>query len=158
MNSIVFFMNFLCRCLPRLRFLAKYSQNSSTPPPNNNIPIKITLKESELEESFVKGSGPGGQKINKNRSNVIDKQVNKKVQLLHIPTGIRVETQRFRELFRNRVEARKLLTGKLDDFYNGKNSKKALEIKRIRRMKASKAQKSRRKYGNAKDENSLDDT
>lgn len=43
---------------------------------------KIILKDEELVETFVKGSGPGGQCINK-RSSCVD--------LRHIPTGIRVQ-------------------------------------------------------------------
>ena len=50
------------------------------------IPFKpIEIREQDLEEKFVKGSGPGGQKINKTFS---------KVQLLHTPTGIRVEVKK----------------------------------------------------------------
>lgn len=37
-----------------------------------------TLKEQDLEEQFVKGSGPGGQKINKTSSCVV---------LKHLPSG-----------------------------------------------------------------------
>ncbi|KAL7464173.1 hypothetical protein ACHAXS_004511, partial [Conticribra weissflogii] len=42
------------------------------------------LNEIDLEEKFVKGSGAGGQKINKTSNKVI---------LIHIPTRIRVECQ-----------------------------------------------------------------
>ena len=44
------------------------------------IPIK--LEELDLVEKFVKGGGPGGQKINKSVSCV---------QLKHVPTGIIVK-------------------------------------------------------------------
>jgi len=40
---------------------------------------KISIIDSDLRETFIKGRGPGGQKINK---------TNNCVQLLHIPTGI----------------------------------------------------------------------
>lgn len=43
---------------------------------------KIVLNDEDLIETFVKGSGPGGQCINK-RSSCVD--------LRHIPTGIRVQ-------------------------------------------------------------------
>jgi protein subunit release factor B len=43
---------------------------------------KIILKDEDLVETFVKGSGPGGQCINK-RSSCVD--------LRHIPTGIRIQ-------------------------------------------------------------------
>lgn len=45
---------------------------------------KIVLRDEDLIETFVKGSGPGGQCINK-RSSCVD--------LRHIPTGIRVQVK-----------------------------------------------------------------
>jgi len=41
--------------------------------------LRERLNESDLEEKFVRGSGPGGQKINKTSSCV---------QLKHVPTGM----------------------------------------------------------------------
>ena len=98
---------------------------------------KIILNETDLQESFKKGGGPGGQKINKSTS---------AVQLFHIPTGIRVETQRFRGLAENRKEARKLLLERLDEFYNGSLSKKSIEIKQMQKRKQKQAYRSRKKY------------
>ncbi|CAG8561868.1 9465_t:CDS:2 [Paraglomus brasilianum] len=76
--------------------------------PSNRIPIVIN--EADLIETFVKGSGHGGQKINKT-SNCVD--------LRHIPTGIRVQCQQTRSLQDNRRIARKILKDKLDNHYNG---------------------------------------
>ena len=42
------------------------------------LPQRRVVLDSEIEESFLKGSGPGGQKINKTSS---------AVQLKHLPTG-----------------------------------------------------------------------
>mmetsp|Transcript_26752 Transcript_26752/g.55049 ORF Transcript_26752/g.55049 Transcript_26752/m.55049 type:complete len:210 (+) Transcript_26752:93-722(+) len=81
---------------------------------NRNTPALPELKESELEEKFVKGSGAGGQKINKTSNKVI---------LVHIPTRIRVECQETRSLQQNRKIARKQMKLKLDDFFNGQNSR-----------------------------------
>ena len=44
-----------------------------------NYPV---LKESDLDEWHVRGSGPGGQSVNKTSNNVV---------LKHIPTGIVVK-------------------------------------------------------------------
>ncbi|ORX88182.1 hypothetical protein K493DRAFT_319563 [Basidiobolus meristosporus CBS 931.73] len=101
-------------------------------------PIKIVLNEEDLVEKFVKGSGNGGQKINKTNSNV---------DLLHIPSGIRVQCQKTRSLSLNRKEARKLLIRKLDDMHNGDMSKSAQKIKKIQKKKANKARRTRQKYG-----------
>ncbi|KAJ4469499.1 RF-1 domain-containing protein [Lentinula edodes] len=67
------------------------------------------LKEEDIEESFVRGSGPGGQSVNKTENNV---------QLLHKPTGIRVACQETRSLFTNRMLARRLLTAKARIIYS----------------------------------------
>ncbi|KAI0329834.1 hypothetical protein GY45DRAFT_1252005 [Cubamyces sp. BRFM 1775] len=96
------------------------------------------LKEEDLEETFVRGSGPGGQSVNKTENNV---------QLLHKPTGIRVACQETRSLMQNRKIARKILLDKLDALYNPGLSKvdlqraKKQERERQKRKKAKKKQK-----------------
>lgn len=87
----------------------------------------VILNDEDIEESFVKGSGPGGQKINK-RSN--------RVRLVHKPTGTTVSCQDFRDLTSNRKHARTLLKDKLDALINGENSKLAKKIEKIRKRKA----------------------
>ncbi|OBZ75329.1 putative peptide chain release factor C12orf65, mitochondrial [Grifola frondosa] len=88
------------------------------------------LKEEDLEESFVRGSGPGGQSVNKTENNV---------QILHKPTGLRVACQETRSLKQNRKLARRILLDKLDALYNPGLSKqemaKAKQIERSRRRK-----------------------
>ncbi|KAJ3239794.1 hypothetical protein HDU81_005292 [Chytriomyces hyalinus] len=96
--------------------------------------LPVSLDETQLEENFIKGSGKGGQKVNKAVSCV---------QLKHIPTGIIVKTQRFRDLASNRKEARKLLSLDLDDLYNGPLSKRNVE-------KAKEAEKTKRSAQKAK--------
>ena len=92
------------------------------------------LEERELEERFVRGSGPGGQSVNKTRN---------KVQLLHLPTGLRVECQQTRDLTSNRVIARKILLGKLERLRLGDESRAAKRIKRLQRRKYNAARWSR---------------
>lgn len=77
---------------------------------DSHVPV---LQEADLEESFVRGSGPGGQSVAK---------TNNKVVLTHKPTGIVVQCHISRSLFENRREARKLLVSKLDQLYNGDQS------------------------------------
>ncbi|KAL2207487.1 hypothetical protein CC79DRAFT_1333287 [Sarocladium strictum] len=93
--------------------------------------------DSDIEESYLKGSGPGGQKINK---------TNSAVQLKHIPTGIVVKSQGTRSRSQNRKIAREILAQKVDDALNGTTSRSAIvgEVKRKKAASASK--KSRRKY------------
>jgi len=83
-----------------------------------NSPLPI-LNEEELTEKFVKGSGAGGQKINKTSNKVI---------LIHEPTQLRVECQETRSLQQNRKIARKKLQLKLDEYYNGSMSKTSKKI------------------------------
>ena len=49
--------------------------------------IKLGIREEDLEETFVRGTGSGGQKINKTSSTVV---------LRHLPTGLEVRCQRER--------------------------------------------------------------
>lgn len=83
------------------------------------------LNEDELEEHLTRGSGPGGQAVNKTSNCVL---------LRHIPTNIIVKCHTHRLASRNRVEARKILLEKLDVHYNAEQSiqaqLKALENKK----------------------------
>jgi protein subunit release factor B len=58
---------------------------------------QLRIREEDLEETFTRGSGPGGQKINKTSSTV---------QLKHLPSGIEVRCQRERSQLANRYWAR----------------------------------------------------
>jgi protein subunit release factor B len=59
-----------------------------------------SLNEAELEEQFVRSSGPGGQNVNK---------VSTKVLLRHIPTNLMVTVQEGRSQAANRRLARERL-------------------------------------------------
>lgn len=93
--------------------------------------------EEEITEAYLKGSGPGGQKINK---------TNSAVQLKHIPTGIVVKCQDTRSRSQNRKLAREHLAEKIDDFLNGDSSRSAIVARIKAKKKASAAKKSRRKH------------
>ncbi|XP_006865542.1 PREDICTED: probable peptide chain release factor C12orf65 homolog, mitochondrial [Chrysochloris asiatica] len=94
----------------------------------------LSLAESELEEQFVKGHGPGGQATNKTSNCVV---------LKHIPSGIVVKCHQTRSTDQNRKLARKILQEKVDIFYNGENSlvykeKREAERKKQERKKRAK--------------------
>lgn len=61
---------------------------------------------SDVEERFVRGSGPGGQKVNKTSSTVCVK---------HRPTGVEVRCQRERSQAANRETAWAELCAKLEE-------------------------------------------
>jgi hypothetical protein len=78
-------------------------------------PPRVQLwKEEELEEQFQRGSGPGGQKINKTACAVI---------LRHFPSGIQVRCQKSRSQSENRKLARKMLNEKLEVQLHGADSR-----------------------------------
>lgn len=67
---------------------------------------KLGVSASDIEERFVRGSGPGGQKINKTSSTV---------WLRHRPTGTEVRCQAQRSQAANREWAWREMCGKLED-------------------------------------------
>lgn len=104
------------------------------------------LSEDDITETFVRGSGAGGQKVNKTSS---------KVALLHIPTKLRVECQDTRSLQQNRKIARKRLRLKLDEFLNGSQSRTGIKAEKASNKKAKAKARSRarnRKKTEAKNE------
>jgi protein subunit release factor B len=92
--------------------------------------VAFRIDEKDLRESFARGSGPGGQKINKTRNNVL---------LVHEPTGILVQCQDARDLTTNRKIARKLLRDKVDLSINGAESKLGKKYEKIRKRKKNAA-------------------
>lgn len=111
-----------------------------------SMPTLPELNEDDLEESFVRGSGPGGQKINKTSNRVV---------LVHIPTQLRVECQDTRSLPQNRKLARKRLRVKLDAYWNGSQSqseRKAQKAKNKRQKAKARSRARLRKKQMTKEE------
>ncbi|KAI9718885.1 MAG: hypothetical protein M1812_003769 [Candelaria pacifica] len=101
------------------------------------MPPRPSVNEDDLEEAFLRGSGPGGQKINKTSC---------AVQLKHLPTGIVVKSQETRSRSQNRKIARRLLAAKLEVIEKGPESRTAVLAEVKKRKKASKNKKAKRKY------------
>ncbi|KAK0098856.1 hypothetical protein PV326_001422 [Microctonus aethiopoides] len=78
-----------------------------------NYSLVPKLDEKDLEEKFIKGSGPGGQATNK---------TNNAVSLKHKPTGIVIKCHQTRSVWQNSKIARELLITKLDNHLNGERS------------------------------------
>jgi protein subunit release factor B len=95
----------------------------------------------DIEESFVRSSGPGGQKVNKTSSCV---------QLLHIPTGLAVKCQRERSQSLNRYLARKLLLDKIEYVQKGFIEAEKDKIEKIRRQKRKRSRRAKEKILTAK--------
>jgi uncharacterized protein (UPF0248 family) len=92
------------------------------------------LSDADLTETFVRGSGPGGQKVNKTSNRVV---------LVHEPTQLRVECQDTRSLQQNRKLARKRLQLKLDVFLNGSESRESVKAQEASSKKQKQKAKSR---------------
>lgn len=97
---------------------------------------RLGIASADLEEKFVLGSGPGGQKVNKSHTTVY---------LKHLKTGIEVKCQETRSQAMNRFLARRLLVEKLEKQVLDIRSKKDQEISRIRRQKKRRSRKQKEK-------------
>lgn len=86
---------------------------------------ELQLREEDLEESFVRSSGNGGQHVNKTSTCV---------QLRHKPTGICVSASRERSQSINRFLARRELVERLEAAA-GVPTKEMQRIERLRRQK-----------------------
>lgn len=99
-----------------------------------------TLDEIDLEEQYVRGSGPGGQATNKTSNAVV---------LKHKPTGLVVKCHETRSLPRNREIARETLLRKLDNKINGEDSLENQEA-RLRKRDSIKKKQKRKKLSELK--------
>ncbi len=84
------------------------------------------LLENDIEEKFVRSSGPGGQKVNKSSTCV---------HLKHIPSQLAVKVQTSRTQPLNRYYARKQMCELLENKLLGKESPQAKKIEKIRKQK-----------------------
>jgi protein subunit release factor B len=87
---------------------------------------KYGLSEKDIEEKFVRSSGPGGQKVNKSSTCV---------HLGHVPSGLIVKMQKSRSQGLNRYYARRRLCELLENKLLGKESSEAKRLSKIRKQK-----------------------
>ncbi|MBL9177027.1 MAG: peptide chain release factor-like protein [Verrucomicrobiaceae bacterium] len=98
---------------------------------------KLRIREDDLEESFIRGSGAGGQKINKTSSTVV---------LRHIPSGIEVRCQRERSQSQNRLLARHELCGRLESIFQQARLDEQNEREKKRRQTRERPRGLKRRY------------
>lgn len=102
---------------------------------------ELGVSENDFEESFIRSSGPGGQKVNKSSSCV---------HLVHIPTGLSVKCQRERSQTLNRFLARRLLLDKIESQQKGFIAKEKEKIEKFRRQKRKRSKRAKEKILTAK--------
>jgi len=94
----------------------------------------LGVRESDIEESFVRSGGHGGQNVNKTSTCVM---------LVHLPTGLQVKCQDTRQQGLNRFIARRLLLDKIEERRNGYVAAKRAEIEKIRRQKRKRSKRAK---------------
>jgi protein subunit release factor B len=95
---------------------------------------RLGIRQEDIEESFIRSSGPGGQNVNKTSTCVY---------LKHIPTGIEVKCQKERSQALNRFLARRILLQKIETRILGKLSQEQQLIAKIRRQKRRRSRRQR---------------
>jgi protein subunit release factor B len=96
----------------------------------------LDIFEKDIEESFIRSGGRGGQNVNK---------VATCVYLKHTPTGVDVKCQKTRTQGLNRYYARILLFEKIERLIKGKQSEEAQRIAKIKRQKRKRSKRSKDK-------------
>jgi peptide chain release factor len=94
----------------------------------------LGVREADIEESFVRSGGHGGQNVNKTSTCVM---------LLHRPTGVQVKCQSTRQQGLNRFIARRLLLDKIEAIKNGFVAAERARIEKIRRQKRKRSKRAK---------------
>lgn len=102
---------------------------------------RLGVREEEFRETFVRSSGPGGQKVNKTSSCVF---------LVHLPTGLSVKCQQERSQTLNRFLARRLLLDRIERLQTGLVSAERMRTEKLRRQKRRRSRRAQQKVLEAK--------
>ena len=94
----------------------------------------LGVRESDIEEAFVRSGGHGGQNVNKTATCVM---------LVHRPTGLQVKCQATRQQGLNRFLARRLLLDKIEEKQKGYVASERARIEKIRRQKRRRSRRAK---------------
>jgi protein subunit release factor B len=97
---------------------------------------ELGIREEDIEETFIRSGGPGGQNVNKNATCV---------QIKHIPTGIMVREERERSQGLNRFLALRSLVLKIEENLLGKKSPEQLKMDKHRKQKKRRYRRAKKK-------------
>ena len=110
-----------------------------TPTKQNELMRRLAalgIVEDDLEEKFVRASGPGGQKIN---------NTSIAVSLKHLPSGMVVHCREARSQTLNRYRARIKLVEALETREQGRLSAEQQRIAKVRRQKRKRSKRAKEK-------------
>lgn len=93
---------------------------------------RLNIRDEDLIEKFILGSGRGGQKINKTASTVY---------LKHIPSGIEVKCGKDRSREINRFFARRELCERLEKELFGTKTPKEKKAEKLKKQKKRRARR-----------------
>ncbi|MDA1292854.1 MAG: peptide chain release factor-like protein [bacterium] len=96
----------------------------------------IAFKPEDVDEHFARGSGHGGQSVNKSTNCV---------ELHHNPTGIDVRYHHHKGLLRNRKEAWELMIIKVEEHIKGKESLIGQKQHKVQKQKQRRSRKAKEK-------------
>jgi len=97
---------------------------------------EASVYEDDLEESFILGGGPGGQKTNKTSS---------VVRLAHEPSGLAVKCGETRSRETNRWLARRLLAETILDREHVRKSEARQKAEKVRRQKRRRSRRQKQR-------------